>query len=89
MEKVDVVTVDGCGMNRRFHALAAMAALSGCVPCEIPDFSSGSHKPVGKGHVVDSDNGKGKKYQPRNQPCQCGSGLKAKKCCVYETEPQQ
>lgn len=24
------------------------------------------------------------KRQPRNRPCQCGSGLKAKKCCVYE-----
>lgn len=25
-----------------------------------------------------------RKPQPRNQPCTCGSGKKAKKCCIYE-----
>jgi len=29
-----------------------------------------------------------RKFQPRNSPCVCGSGKKAKKCCVYfPTDP--
>lgn len=35
-----------------------------------------------RGHVVGSDNGFDRdKKLPRNKPCLCGSGEKAKKCC--------
>ena len=37
-----------------------------------------------KGHVTGRDDGKpAKRVQPRNAPCVCGSGKKAKRCHVY------
>lgn len=47
-----------------------------------PVFSHRGHSPV-SGHIVGWDKGKGRKTQPRNAPCECGSGKKAKRCCVY------
>lgn len=41
------------------------------------------HSPVSSVRVVGWDNGKSRQLQPRNSPCQCGSGRKAKRCCVY------
>lgn len=35
------------------------------------------------GRVVGHDYGKGRKVQPRNSLCLCGSNKKAKKCCVW------
>jgi hypothetical protein len=47
----------------------------------MPEFRQ-ENMPTGKGHVCGSDQVKGcKKAQPRNSSCQCGSGIKAKKCC--------
>jgi SEC-C motif len=31
--------------------------------------------------VVGHDNGHAERPQPRNSPCKCGSGKKAKRCC--------
>ena len=41
-----------------------------------------------RGHICGWDNGKDpKKPQKRNAPCSCGSGKKAKKCCIFNKEP--
>lgn len=35
-------------------------------------------------HICGFDNGKSKRVpQPRNALCQCGSGKKAKRCCIW------
>lgn len=36
------------------------------------------------GRVIGRDDGNGRKVQPRNQKCVCGSGKKAKHCCIYQ-----
>lgn len=46
--------------------------------------STEAFKPIGKGRVVGSDNGKSRAGMPiknRNVLCECGSGKKRKKCC--------
>lgn len=45
--------------------------------------SSEGHAPVSK-HICGWDNGKGKKRVDRNAACSCGSGHKAKHCCLAE-----
>ena len=46
----------------------------------IDDESAGSRL-----RVVGRDSVKGaRRRQPRNQLCRCGSGRKAKRCCIWE-----
>ena len=72
-------------------ALAGMTVLAACgeVPPDLTSNNEGDA--IGAGRIVDVDSGNGQKVQPRNKPCMCGSGKKAKKCCVYiktETDKQ-
>ena len=71
-------------MSDRAVQIAAATALIAAMPeCEFPrSKTTDKHEPV-SGRVIGSDNGKGRKTQPRNAPCECGSGLKSKRCCVY------
>ena len=66
--------------------LELVSAMMGCAanidPSLIAHSNSGKHAPI-NGHVCGWDNGKGRKKQPRNAQCLCGSGRKAKHCCVY------
>lgn len=67
-------------------ALAAVLSLAGS-GASMPSFvSTEKHAPIKTilGHVY----GRGKRKQPRNAPCSCGSGKKAKACCVFEKEPE-
>jgi len=60
-------------------ALAAGFVLPPGVKLELDEFGSS------RGHVCGRDGVRGaKRKQPRNQSCECGSGLKAKRCCVWE-----
>lgn len=69
-------------------AVALAASLDECGV--LPDFrDSTSHGSIGKGNIVGRDYGKGRKKQPRNSLCLCGSGIKAKRCCVWIPEPQK
>lgn len=63
--------------------LALLASLEGVQMPDQCSYTSPKHKPI-TGRVVGWDNGKTRKRQPRNQPCECGSGLKAKRCCVFQ-----
>lgn len=66
-----------------YAEIAAAVLLAQEVGPALEVTTTERHKPVGVGRIVGHDFGKGLKTQPRNKPCQCGSGLKAKKCCVY------
>lgn len=69
----------------RMQMLSALAALNAgfVLPPGVklePDDFGGS-----RGHVCGRDRVKdAKRKQPRNQSCLCGSGVKAKRCCVWE-----
>ena len=59
--------------------ITALAALD--VDGEMPEIPQEKGHPTIKGNICGHDMGKDpKKYQPRNAPCMCGSGKKAKKC---------
>lgn len=75
-------------MNSDYLKITAAAALVASMSdCEFPRFrTTDKHAPV-RGRVVGRDNGKNRKVQPRNAPCECGSGKKAKNCCVYFKQP--
>lgn len=65
-----------------FGALAAFAD-----SCPVGFESTETFKPVGKGRIVGSDNGKSRVGMPiknRNALCECGSGKKRKKCFCKE-----
>lgn len=63
----------------------ATASAIGPMPEMVKDTTK--HAPI-RGHICGRDNGKDpKKPQKRNAPCSCGSGKKAKKCCVINKEP--
>lgn len=66
-------------LNQLSLMAAAMASV-GSVPVYI---DTTKHKPVPSHPIVGRDMGKGKKRQPRNELCECGSGKKAKNCCIY------
>jgi len=59
--------------------LAGMvAALAGdCPVCPAID----RHSPIGKGSRIVGPANSSDRRVPRNTPCPCGSGRKAKKCC--------
>jgi SEC-C motif-containing protein len=66
--------------------LAALAATLDSVHVPVAG-ESGRHRGT-KGHICGRDMGKpARQIQPRNAKCLCGSGRKAKRCCVYV--PQQ
>lgn len=68
-------------VEQRVALVAAAAMLS--IDCDMQRYeTTEKHTPV-RWRIIGGDNGKGRKVQPRNQPCECGSGLKAKRCCVY------
>ena len=82
----------------KLQALAAMAALGAATVGEGKVFIEPrtprlfrSEKKAAFGVCVGRDNGRDPHAeQPRNQPCKCGSGKKAKKCCRTTTkEPSQ
>lgn len=55
----------------------------------VPVAGSVNHK-FSAQRICGRDNGKPiKRSQPRNALCCCGSGRKAKKCCVYFPQPEQ
>lgn len=61
-------------------SVAAAASEFAPMPAIISD---GKHPHIG-GNICGRDNGKpARQIQIRNSPCMCGSGKKAKKCCVY------
>tara|TARA_R110000868_G_scaffold47769_3_gene156216 strand:+ start:1129 stop:1368 length:240 start_codon:yes stop_codon:yes gene_type:complete len=68
--------------------LAVFGALAAFVDsCPASIESTETFKPVGKGRVVGSDNGKSRVGMPiknRNALCECGSGKKRKKCFCKE-----
>jgi len=71
--------------DARFVAFAALSLLAGDgnVAMQIPPASWKGHK-GSAGVICGHDQGIDRmKSQPRNSPCQCGSGKKAKKCCRY------
>lgn len=72
-------------MNK-MHSLVAIAAIAS-EATGLPIYDSVNNSQPFSGRIVGHDMGKGRKLQPRNAVCVCGSGLKAKKCCVYY--PQQ
>jgi len=69
----------------RMQMMSAMAALAAgfVLPPGVklePDDCDGS-----RGRVCGRDRVAGAvRRQPRNQACDCGSGRKAKRCCVWE-----
>jgi len=71
-------------MKNHASIAAALAVLSGV--SSVPHFrTTETHKSIG-GRISGWNNGNSRKKQSRNSLCQCGSGIKAKKCCVYEVE---
>lgn len=69
-------------------ALTAMTALAASCPYPVPQFqSTEKHAPI-RGRIVGRS--PDMKKQPRNKPCGCGSGMKAKKCHGdYYTPPAE
>ena len=64
-----------------------LAATSAIGPMPEMAEDTTKHAPI-RGHICGWDNGKDpKKPQKRNAKCSCGSGKKAKKCCIYNKEP--
>lgn len=73
-------------LDMRIQSAAALALLGSIGGIEMPHFrSTEKHAPI-RGRIVGRDNGKGRKKQPRNSSCECGSGQKAKRCCVFFSE---
>lgn len=71
-------------MNREAQLLAGMAAIAalGGIEDVAQVKSTEKFDPI-RGHICGHDMGRDKhKKQKRNARCQCGSGFKAKKCCV-------
>ncbi len=69
---------------RNMSALTAISALASIGALNHPSNNDENYEPIG-GRIVGRDNVKNaKKMQSRNSPCQCGSGRKAKKCCIFE-----
>jgi uncharacterized protein YchJ len=69
--------------NLQLATAAAVASLAEfAVALQSLDTKT-KHTPV-RGRIVGRDYGKGPKKQPRNAPCVCGSGKKAKHCCAYK-----
>lgn len=76
-------------VSSKLQALAAMAALGAATVGEGKVFVEPrtprilrSEKKAAFGICVGRDSGRDPHAeQPRNQPCKCGSGKKAKKCC--------
>lgn len=62
-------------------ACITMMALAGIDPSSLPTHEHRNARVEGR--VVGRDNGISLRKQPRNAPCQCGSGKKAKRCCVW------
>lgn len=63
----------------------ALAAFAGDYP--VWSDCTETFKPIGKGRIVGSDNGKSRVGMPiknRNVLCECGSGKKRKKCFCKE-----
>lgn len=77
-------------VHDKLAAMAAMAALGACSGKDLKILHRDISMPprpqhtnkAAFGHVVGRDNGKSKPTQERNEPCNCGSGLKFKKCCI-------
>lgn len=80
-------------MNINQSSMLAMATLAAAAASGVDFFdhapATGHAAPIGKGRIASRDNGKGQKVQPRNSPCMCGSGMKAKRCCVYVTQTEE
>ena len=71
----------------RLHAASAAIALIGMSGPMPVIREKANPKDSTKGHVCGG--GWKPKPQPRNQPCGCGSGVKAKKCCGEYPKQQQ
>lgn len=79
-------------VHAKIAAMAAMASLGACTQGDVKILTK--HQDINKipailpkhCHVVGRDNGKSPKTQERNDPCNCGSGLKFKKCCIGKTK---
>jgi uncharacterized protein YecA (UPF0149 family) len=68
-------------MSRRVQAAAATLAVMSA-DCVVMPESTTSHN-LYRGRNVTRDFGKPRvRTQPRNSLCVCGSGKKAKRCCV-------
>lgn len=71
-------------MNRRFMRYASIATAP-----MLNQASLDNHK-LYKGSNCEADAGKPReRYQPRNSKCVCGSGKKAKACCVIFPEEKK
>ncbi len=69
--------------TRMAATVAVLGALS--VDESLVALGKSTHQPQNlyRGRICGRDNGKPEiRTQPRNSPCVCGSGRKAKKCCV-------
>lgn len=80
------VVVRAPDMNSDLRWVASAMILAGLLDA-MPHVETTERHPCMRRHVCGSDNGKGRKRQSRNAPCVCGSGKKAKRCCVWQ--PQQ
>lgn len=76
-------------MMRSATAVAALAACAGVTGAEcVGSLDATTHDAIApKGVICGHDFGKPlKQVQKRNDPCMCGSGKKAKRCCVFVVE---
>ena len=65
----------------QLHSAAGLAAVGLMAVGSMPEVASSEPAERGtRGVICGRDNGRGR-AQPRNLPCGCGSGIKAKKCC--------
>jgi len=68
---------------RKAAGLAVLGALGMMGELPVPVESNGPPPNLYRGRICGRDDGKpAVRTQPRNSPCVCGSGKKAKKCCV-------
>lgn len=77
--------MDGLNPVRKSSIMAAMLSVAAAGElAPMPDVISSERHPRINGRICGRDNGKPERQiQVRNSPCMCGSGKKAKKCCVY------
>ena len=83
-------------IEAKLRALAALAAAGAATGVDVKDLHKAASRAKRPHHAsvpafgvcVGRDNGKDPRVeQPRNQPCKCGSGKKAKKCCKTISTP--
>lgn len=67
-------------MNYSRVTMFALAAIASIPESFQSTYLNDDSTTIGRGRIVDRHC---PKRQPRNAMCCCGSGIKAKKCCVY------